>query len=859
MKEASHTHGGNLRRLAQEAGCRAEEILDFSANLNPMGAPEWLRPLVASQVASLVHYPDPDCVELLRAASIRYEVPVDCLLATSGAEEFLYLLPRVAGKARAVVPVPAYIDYAKSASLAGLAVESFALEAEAGFAMDFGRLESCLRGDEIVYLGHPNNPTGVCLDREKTIALIRRNPGSLFVVDEAFADFVSGGERFYGQGLPNLLLVLSLTKIYAVPGLRLAVVVGSREWIGRIRPHLPTWNVNAIAQAVGVKALEDNEFLLSTREMVSEEREFLQGGLAEMPGIFPYRGSANFLLVRSEVIPVRELYLRLLAKRIAIRDCGDYGGLGEEFFRVAVRRREENQRLLEAMEEVLGVGRERGKARKRQAVSIMFQGTSSNAGKSVLAAALCRILRQDGLQVVPFKSQNMALNSFVTRCGGEIGRAQAVQAQACRIEADVRMNPILLKPNSHTGSQVIVMGKAVGNMEVREYFRYKPQAFLRATEAYKSLAQENEVIVIEGAGSPGEINLKRHDIANMVVAKMANAPVLLVGDIDRGGVYASFVGTMEVLAEWEREMVAGFIVNRFRGQESLLADAHEAVRRHTGVSVFGVVPYLSDLGLPEEDSVSFKASTELSGGEDGGDGCLLDLAIIDLPHISNFTDFDPFRGEPGVRLRIVRSVEEMGNPDAIFLPGSKNVAGDFADLKKRGLVEAIRQRENACEIVGICGGYQMLGKTIEDFGAVESKKSVTEGMGLLSIATTMAKEKTLERGSYQHLVSGLPVRGYEIHHGQTRVLGEVPVVVRDAGGGSIGHGTERVWGSYLHGLFDDDAFRRYFLDGLRERKGFPPVRKILACYNIEAAFDRLAEVVRSRIDMKKIYQLLRLP
>lgn len=857
-----NTHGGNLRKLASLAGCSQEDLLDFSANLNPLGPPEWTRPLLASQVSALSHYPDPDCAELFSAAASRYQLPPTSFLATAGAEEFFFLLPRIAGKTRAVVPSPSYVDYARSASLADLEITRVPTSPSDAFAIRPEHIQPLLQGNEIVYLGHPNNPSGSALDFGKTSALILRNPDSLFVVDEAFADFSPSLPRFFSLSAPNLLVALSLTKIFAVPGLRLALVTGSPLWLDRIRPHLPTWNVNSLAQSFGTAALTDSEFLSASQNFVREERSFLEKNLSSLPGISPFPSHANFLLCKTTSLPASSLFSRLIEKKIAIRTCQDYSGLDDSFFRSAVRTREENERLLNALDAVLSPKKIKPKKAPRSASPIMFQGTSSNAGKSVLTAALCRILLQDGLRVAPFKSQNMSLNSFVTRDGGEMGRAQVVQAQACRMEPDVRMNPVLLKPNSSTGSQVIVMGKAVANMEVREYFRYKPEAFEQAKKAYASLAAENDVLVIEGAGSPGEINLKRHDIANMAVAKMAQSPVLLVGDIDRGGVYASFVGTMEVLAEWERDLIAGFVVNRFRGQESLLADAHAAVLRHTGVPVIGTIPYLQNLGLPEEDSVSFKASSVLSSSCDSTPAApglpTLDLAVIDLPHISNFTDFDPFRIEPGVRLRIVRSPKELGSPDAVFLPGSKNVAADFTHLKNTGIASALAQQRHSSVLVGICGGYQMLGTSIDDPSSIETQSVRTETLGFLPIHTTMAQEKTLLCGRYTHSLSGLPLHGYEIHHGQTRLSGETPAVVFSQNGDAIGHGSPSLWGCYLHGIFDSDAFRRHFLDDLLKRKGFPPVEKILACYNIESAFDRLAETVRAHIDMEKIYRLLRL-
>lgn len=511
-----------------------------------------------------------------------------------------------------------------------------------------------------------------------------------------------------------------------------------------------------------------------------------------------------------------------------------------------------------------------------RAPALMFQGTSSNAGKSVLAAALCRILLQDGYRVAPFKAQNMSLNSFVTRAGGEMGRAQVVQAQACRLEPDVRMNPILLKPNSATGAQVILLGQPVGNMTVDEYIRFKPEAFKTVQRTYDELAAEYDVVILEGAGSPAEVNLKHHDIANMAMASYAEANVLLVGDIDRGGVFAAFIGTLELLSEWERALVAGFVVNRFRGQESLLDEALAYTQRHTGKRVFGVVPFIADLNLPEEDSVTFK-SRALDQIQPTSNN-KIEIAVVDLPHISNFTDFDPFRAEDDVYLRIVRSGAELNNPDAVIIPGSKNTLDDLTYLKKSGLAERITQlaRKGQTEIIGICGGFQMLGREIADPQRVESAQGAAAGLNLLDIRTEMAAEKTLLRSAARHAVSGLDVQGYEIHHGRTVPAALTPLFVRSAdparsryapalrAGPSRAGDNEaiglasadgRIWGTYLHGVFDADEFRRWFIDRLRAQRGLP-AGGVKAHYDIEPALERLAQIVRRSLRLEDIYRLM---
>ena len=458
--------------------------------------------------------------------------------------------------------------------------------------------------------------------------------------------------------------------------------------------------------------------------------------------------------------------------------------------------------------------------------------------------------------MAPFKSQNMSLNSFVTRNGEEMGRAQVVQAQAAMLDPDVRMNPILLKPNSDTGSQIIVMGKPVGNMTVENYMSYKPQAFGQAMAAYDSLAAEHDVIIMEGAGSPAEVNLKHHDIVNMPMARYAKAKVFLIGDIDRGGVFASFVGTMEILDCWEKELVAGFIINRFRGRKSLLDEALTFTNDRTGKPVLGVIDYLTNLGLPEEDSVGFKAGLYDSPASNTHD---LELAVIDLPHISNFTDLEPFLAEPDVSIRIVRHLDDLRSPAAIILPGSKNVAQDMYWLQKTGLAEKITQlHRQKIPIIGICGGFQMLGRQINDPLQLESAHGTIKALDLLDMETVLAKDKTLTRKKAIHAPSGLAVHGYEIHHGQTHSAHAPILQFHDGQGDGAGTADNLVWGSYLHGIFDDDIFRRWFLDTLRVKQGLTPLNDVCAPYDLEPAFDRLADAVRSQLQMDRVYQLLNL-
>src|SRR5271157_3652576 len=540
----SNKHGGNLRKLASAAGLPPDDILDFSANINPLGPPEWMRPLMSRTIASLVHYPDPDCDALIKSISARYGIHEDEIVAGNGSTELIYLIPRELPVRRAVIPVPAYADYARASELAGLTLEKIILKEEDAFRPNPAAIEARLREGDIVFIGQPSNPTGLVCNADALRGMAMRNASVTFVIDEAFADFVEDMDSLTCRRPPNVIVLLSFTKFFAIPGLRLGCCIADPAVIERIKNLLPPWSVNTFAQAVGEKAMADEEYARKTKAYCHAERTSLTEQLQSIPGLYVYPGEANYLMVRIERkgLSASALAQKLLPMGIAIRICDNFEGLDARFFRVAVRTTEENEVLLNKLRLTLGMTHT--SARRKTKPALMIQGTSSNAGKSVMAAALCRIMLQDGYSVAPFKAQNMSLNSYVTRDGGEMGRAQVVQAQACRIDPDVRMNPILLKPSSDTGAQVILLGKPVGNMDVGQYIRYKPEAFRRAWEAYDSLASEHDVIILEGAGSPGEVNLKHHDIVNMTMAQYAGAPVLLVGDIDRGGVFAAFVGTL---------------------------------------------------------------------------------------------------------------------------------------------------------------------------------------------------------------------------------------------------------------------------------------------------------------------------
>jgi len=851
------THGGNLRALASKAGCAPGEILDFSASINPLGPPDWLREEMSRSVSGLVHYPDPDCRDLASAAARRFNVNEGEVVAGNGSTEILFALVRALRPNRALIPVPAYTDYARACAVAGVEFHAWPLDPDQDFRPDLAALGKHIQPGDAVFLGRPNNPTGRGFSLSELADLASASPAAAIVVDEAFIDFTDRASCI-PERPDNVVVLYSLTKIFAVPGLRLGLGFASPELAASLRGLLPPWSVSSPAQAVGIRALEDTGFVEHSRVQVRALARDLASGLGSLPGLAVHPGEANFLLCRLDGRDAGEVADKLIREhKIAVRVCGDFAGLGGGWLRVAVRTGRENQRLIDALGSVLGAKAPGVSLGKRKTPAVMVQGTGSNAGKSVIAAALCRILQQDGLSPAPFKAQNMSLNSFVTLDGCEMGRAQVTQAAACRREPDARMNPVLLKPGSDTGSQVIVMGRPVGNMSVKEYTDYKPTAWKAVTGAYASLSAEAGAMVIEGAGSPAEINLKAHDIVNMKMADHAGAAVLLAGDIDRGGVFAHFTGTMELLPERERDLVAGFVINRFRGDESLLDSALTDITRRTGKPFLGVLPYVHDLGLPEEDSVSFKdALPEAGEAKDRP----IRVALIDLPRISNFTDLDALRAEPDVAVQVVRRASDLSEerpPDAVVIPGSKSVAHDLAHLRREGIVDKIKALAGSGEIVGLCGGYQMLGTRILDPEGLESAEASVAGLSLLPIETELAGGKTLTRVEAVFESTGETMHGYEIHHGQTRALDGALPAVTAACGRTIGHAsaTGRIWGTYLHGAFDADVFRRGFVNRLRGRKGLAPITAP-AEFGLDRALDRLAELVRTRLDMARIYQML---
>ncbi len=500
---------------------------------------------------------------------------------------------------------------------------------------------------------------------------------------------------------------------------------------------------------------------------------------------------------------------------------------------------------------------------------LMILGSGSDVGKSLVVAGLCRLFRQEGIRVAPFKAQNMALNSFITPEGGEMGRAQVVQAMAAGLAPHVDMNPILLKPTAQTGSQVIVHGRVYGNFPARDYYRERPRLVRKVMESFRRLHKAHELVILEGAGSAVELNLRKSDLVNFAMARRARAAVLLVADIDRGGVFAATIGSWHLLTRAERRLLSGFIINKFRGDPELFREGVDLIQKRTGLPVLGVLPYFADLALPEEDSVAL----ERKPGNHRRLGHRLKIGVIKLPHISNYTDFDPLEHEPQVSLCYLDRRDSVADMDLLILPGTKNTISDLRYLKETGLAEELRAHAGrGGRLLGICGGYQMLGLEVRDPLGVEGPPGRAEtGLGLLPVVTTMAGEKTTAQVKAKALKAwgaegGETLDAYEIHMGETeasgpgspafRIVARRGLAVEVADGWVSPDG--RVLGTYLHGLFENDGFRRHFLQALVPEPEPSAFGGLSFRTHLETQLDRLAREFRKHLDLSRLMELIRL-
>lgn len=909
----AHMHGG-----------ANAHTLDFSANITPLGMHPAAREAVsflALETEPLARYPEPDCAglrELLAQfwsdenASGHEPLRAEHFVCGAGAVDLIFALVQCLSQKKAgnptqsstvVVVESAFTEYARAAELNGMTVRRLLLPETNGFSFsttDLPRLEAVLDGADLLFLASPANPSGTVVDGDLLcqIAALCEKRAVQFVLDACFCQFSEKAERGVRalvsrhREFPRAVVLNAFTKFYGMAGLRLGYTLCFSADVARaLQDCMRPWAVGAAALAAGTAVLraelaeraeiaeraEKNaatqaekmlraptQWERNTHALVSAERERLAGELKAL-GFSVAAGDANFILFRAAQNCGR-LDRELLSQGISIRSCADFHGLDARWYRIAVRTPSENTRLLDALRS----HRSSTQPPRSKAAAIMVQGTMSNAGKSLLVAALCRIFRQDGYRVAPFKSQNMALNSGVTADGLEMGRAQIMQAEAAGVLPDVRMNPILLKPTGDHVSQVIVNGEPTGTMDARTYFSHRKKLIPQILSAYESLAEENDIIIIEGAGSPAEINLKQDDIVNMGLAELVDAPVLLAGDIDRGGVFSSLYGTVALLEPHERRRIKGFVINKFRGDVSLLQDGLDQIRRLTGIPVLGVVPFIENLLIDDEDSLSSQLETQTK------QDALLHIAVVRLPYISNFTDISAFSRLPFVQVSFFGNLEEYaacvtecGEPDMFILPGTKNTVHAMQWLVDSRISRLIfRKAKSGVPVAGICGGFQLLGMALHDADGNEdaSAQSNMSALGLLPVETHFTAEKTRVQvseklpamGGVFAPLSGCAVKGYEIHHGRTQFVPgtedgiseqgrkRMPLVCVDG----------NVLGTYVHGFFDSEEICRAIITMLCERKDIP----VPACESYEsvreAEYNRLASVVRASLDMDAVRQIV---
>ena len=883
-------HGGRLQRAALRYGIAAEQWLDLSTGISPFAWP------VPSIPASAWHRLPEDDDGLIDIACAYYAAPQ--LLPVAGSQAAIQGLPRLRAHSRVGVIAPGYSEHAHAWREAGHSAET--LPADALFA-------NAARFDVIVLI-HPNNPGGDTFDRDALLQLHAQLAarGGWLIVDEAFIDATPERSLAASCDREGLIVLRSVGKFFGLAGARAGFVCAAPRLLASLRERLGPWTLAGPARHVLKLALSDRDWQRQQREQLLANSRRL-ATLLSGHGLTPSAGCAFFQWRRDEraaalhdALARRGILTRLFDVPVSLRlglpgDEAAFARLDSALREIeplslggeAARLRAAGSRADErprAMPEGRGVGRGEGSAKwdclrsdsrtaqacrelaacepdsaspdphllpkgegNAKARVLMVQGCTSDAGKSTLVAALCRWLHRRGVVVAPFKPQNMALNSAVTVDGGEIGRAQALQAQAAGLPPHTDFNPVLLKPNTDTGAQVIVHGRAVGNMDAVGYHDYKRVAFDAVLLSHGRLVQQYDAVIVEGAGSPAEINLRDRDIANMGYAEAVDCPVILIADIDRGGVFAHLVGTLALLSDSERARIAGFVINRFRGDMALLQSGLDWLERETGKPVLGVLPYLHGLHVDAEDALPIARGSNADAR--------LRVAVPALPRISNHTDFDALRAHPLVDLHFVGPGEAPPSCDLIVLPGSKSTRADLAWLRAQGWEAAItRHLRYGGKLIGICGGFQMLGHAVHDPSGLEGEAGSSAGLGLLDFVTTLEPEKQLRNAQGRFAFVDAAVRGYEIHCGvSTGPALASPAVVLDGAcvDGAVSEDGQ-IFGSYLHGLFDEPAA----LNALLGWAGLDASETVDLAALREVSLERLADAVDAHLDTRALLNLL---
>ena len=844
----SFHHGGQINHLAEQAGVSPDEILDLSASIHPFGFPQWTRSLISSEVEKLVHYPEDHSDQLKKVVAQRYQCSTSQVLCGNGSSELLYCLARALEQSRMVIPVPAYVDYYRAFEVAGWdIIEVSCFNHQTGLH-EWRKLYSTVQPNDFVILGHPINPTGQIMPIKELKSWIKANPKVTFIIDEAFADYLEDSDRISLNRPTNVMVLCSLTKFYAMPGLRCGMLLADQAFIQSCRDQLPPWSMNHLAQQFAIKALSDIHYPKEQRLKTVELKACFMNKLRSYSKLKVYASQANYVLIKTQ--NAQQLSDHLLnSAKIAVRQAFNFRSLSEHFIRISLPDEHGQERLFEALNTFYKLKPEK----KQKTYRLMIQGTASNAGKSLIVTALCRIFSRRGLNVAPFKSQNMSLNSCVCRDGYEIARAQLLQSMACSLPPAPEMNPILLKPDGPGRSQVVVLGKSRGSMSVKEYHAKHKEFFEISLKAFADLSQQVDLVIVEGAGSISEINLRDVDLVNMPFAEAIQAPTLIVGNIDLGGVYGSLVGSMELLSESKRKLVKGYLINRFRGDASLLKPAHDEVKGLTHKPFLGVVNYLDNLRLPEEDSVAFSNPKWGKSGQ----GQYIDIVVIDVGYASNVNDFEALLLEEDVQLRKVTQVDQLGHPDVVILPGSKNIFLSLENLKATGLSSAITNLNNI-EILGICGGLALLSNRINDPHGVEAKLAASEkACGLLDLEIELQKDKRLTHTTVTWSEFAIQSSIYEMHNGKI-INPNSEFIAMNPNGIHLAWRSPKqpqIWGTWCHGLFDDDAFRRAWLNRLRVKKGWKALAQNQT-FNLEVEIDRWADHVEKHCDIDAIWKII---
>jgi adenosylcobyric acid synthase len=832
-------HGGRIKQAALHYGIAEKHWLDLSTGVNPHG---WLAPVVPQTEWQAL--PEDDD-ELASAAAAYYGC--DDLLAVAGSQAAIQTLPRLFAPCGVAFLSPSYAEHAHAWQQAGhqvlLCNPAQILQPEAAI--------------KIVVIVNPNNPTGQFFSRAELLALHEKLAarGGTLIVDEAFMDATPDGSLLGDSPRAGLIVLRSIGKFFGLAGARVGFVFAQQNILDALRELLGPWPIAASSRYVVTRALRDEKWQATTRKKLQLASVRLCD-LLEQHGLTVTGSTALFAWLQHD--DAKKIHTQLAQQGVLTRLFNQPSSL-----RSGLPRDERQWGKLAAALSLLGEHRAINCAAtiafvssEKIAATVMVQGTTSDAGKSTLVAALCRWLVRQGVAVAPFKPQNMALNSAVTSDGGEIGRAQAVQAMAANIAPHTDMNPVLLKPNSDTGAQVIIHGRAIGNMEALDYHAYKSTAFAAVMQSHGRLVNQYQAVVVEGAGSPAEINLRAGDIANMGFAEAVDCPVILIADIDRGGVFAHLVGTLDLLSESEQARLVGFVINRFRGDLALLQDGLDWLEARTGKPVLGVLPYLHGLHLEAEDAIPTAVGAQLVARFSECNRAIncaptLRIVVPVLPHISNHTDFDPLRLHPQVELIFAPITAPLPPADLIILPGSKSVRSDLNSLRRAGWEAQFQQHlRYGGKLIGICGGMQMLGEKIDDPLGIEGESGASKGLGLLPFSTTLAAEKQLRNVSGNLLLAGkVAVAGYEIHAGITTgsALAKPLLQLGGKDDGAISD-DGNILATYLHGLFESSAATAEILRwaGLEEAQDFDYAARR------EADLERLADAVEQHLDTKKL-------